>query len=297
MVNLTLEGIFTSGKKLLALISLILIGAGLFADFITNVVWFSRIDPWFMHGLGSCPGTYQSTAVCWFFSLVGLILIALLIIFYFFMKPLFEKITGRAGYTVITIATISCVVIISIISAIVASSYGLKETYSQDDSYYDDEVAVNKKCYEAMDIENSYEAMYYWALARNKLKSFDKWGQKFMEKIIIEKREYIDGEYIYTTKFTNYLCAEVGAPSLVFAIVQIFGLILFYYTLILNIVGAGSNDSINENDENISNQPREIEEQQQPQEQQQQQQQQEQEEENSEKVDERNEKIDETDSN
>lgn len=300
MVDLTLEGIFTGGKKLLALISLILIGAGLFADFITNVVWFSRIDPWFMHGLGSCHGTYQSTAVCWFFSLVGLILIALLIIFYFFMKPLFEKITGRAGYTVITIATISCVVIISIISAIVASSYGLKETYSIEDSYYGDEVAVNMKCYAYMDIENSLDAMVSWALARNKLKSFDKWGQKFMEKAIIEKRECIDdGEYeqcIYTTKYTNYLCAEVGAPSLVFAIVQIFGLILFYYTLILNIVGAGSNDSINENDENISNQPREIEEQQQPQEQQQQQQQQEQEEENREKVDESNEKIDETDS-
>lgn len=305
MVDLTLEGIFTGGKKLLALISLILIGAGLFADFITNVVWFSRIDPWFMHGLGSCPGTYQSTAVCWFFSLVGLILIALLIIFYFFMKPLFEKITGRAGYTVITIATISCVVIISIISAIVASSYGLRETYTIKDNIYGDEVAVNMKCYAYMDIESSYYAMISWAFARNKLNSFYKWMVKFSEKAVIEKEECIDdGDYqhcIDTTTYKNYLCAEVGAPSLVFAIVQIIGLILFYYTLILNIVGAGSNDSINENDENISNQPREIEEQQQEQEQPQQQQQQEQQqqqqqEENSEKVDESNEKIDENDS-
>ena len=97
MATFNLESIFTGGKKLFTLISLILIGAGLFADFITNVVWFSRIDPWFMHGSGSCPGTYQSTAVCWIFSLVGLILIALLIIFYFFMKPMFEKFAGTTG--------------------------------------------------------------------------------------------------------------------------------------------------------------------------------------------------------
>ena len=124
-----------------------------------------------------------------------------------------------------------------------------------------DDYAINNRCYADMDLDSSYA----WAVAHNKLNSYYKWKNKIWSKTIKETN-YCDGEYCYPVFiYTNYLCAAVGAPSLVFALVQIIGLALFYSSLVLSINGAGSDNSINENDENISNQPRGIEEQQQQQ--------------------------------
>ena len=271
MAIFNLNALFTGPKKNFILISLVILGIGLLADFITNVVWFSRIDPWYRYGSSSMKATYNSTCVCWFFSMIGLIAVAILLMSFFFIKNLFSKISEGTSTSILTIVVITVLSLISLISAFVSASYGLKEFYSKeyfsrinddDDDYgnYNIEVPMNYKCY-SYNEEEDYEQIAAYAFYKNKMNSYYKWQEKIGKKIY---KEYIytdeDGDRAYATKYTNYLCSEVGIPSLVFGIVQIIGLCLFYFIIITSLISSDSDKSINE-DDNQANSPIDVEEQ------------------------------------
>lgn len=259
MANFNLESIFSEQKKKLTLISLGLLGAGLLADFLTNVVWFSRINPWFRYGEYSLPNVYNATCVCWFFSLVGLIAVVALVICFLYVKKIFNMVSENSATSIIVIVTITILSLISLLAALVSAHYGLKEEYG----YMDYRDPVNYKCYkDFFEMDDELNSLRAYISLKNKYISYDKWENKIYRKIFKETtyKDY-DGEDHDTVKLTGYLCADVGAPSLVFALVQIFGLCLFYFVVITSICSEETNKSINEDDNpiNIEEQPKKIE--------------------------------------
>lgn len=241
-----LSDIFSSEKKILAFVGLGLIGAGVFADFITAIVWWSRIHPWLSHGTGDGKTVYSSLIACWVFALLCIIIIAVLLILAFFVKSIFEKISESSLLTIVCISIVGILSFVVAITAIIASSFALKNKtiHEYGESY-------NIKCYEYL-----YDpGVERWVDSQpeDELEDYYKWDSKIREKITKcvrwEYDEYEDYEYCEDREYTNYLCAEVGAPSLIFAIFQIIGIAIFIYVALPFIKGSGDAKSANENDE------------------------------------------------
>lgn len=221
-----LDSVINSDKKIIALVALALIGVGFLADFITTIVWFSRIHPVFTHSYSNGKKVYSAVTACWVLSLIGLIVFALLVVFALFVKNLFEKIAGSKMGSLACIAIIGCLALGVFISGVFASSYALKN-----EKYYGE----NFKCYGP---KGYFYIDEYWVETHE-----DEMAKlyKLAEKCKYEyNEEYDDYEEICTK--TDTLCAAVGAPTLVFGIILMIGVILFIVIAVPNL-----NDSDNGN--------------------------------------------------
>ena len=124
-MNINLQKLFNGEKKKLAAASIAFLFAGLLADFITTIIWWTRIHPWYGYSKGTSRTTENATISCWIFSLIGLIVLIAYILIGLLVKQLFAKISNGLVGRFCCIA-IGCISICSIISGIVASSFALK---------------------------------------------------------------------------------------------------------------------------------------------------------------------------
>ena len=85
--------IFTGSKKLLALLSIIFLGGGFIADFITTLFWWSKIHPWYGYNKGKSKMLEDSSLSCWVISLIGLLAMTTFIVIHLFIKTLSQKIS------------------------------------------------------------------------------------------------------------------------------------------------------------------------------------------------------------
>ena len=250
---MTLEAIFGSEKKILVIVSLIMIAAGVFADFIVDIVWWSRLHPWFAHAEKTGKTTYGSLTAAWVFCLVNIIILALIAIFKFFVQSVYEKIGENRLISIVVIGVVSVLSVVIAICSIIPSGYGLKNTK--------DERGFNYKC--MLYLDDGFQGVYkYFGKKYNKspedieyymnlfieeedldlpkdVRDFAKWFRKF----------YFNFYQMDPFKVTDYYCAAVGAPSLVFALVLLVGVILFLVVAvpILKDSSDGGNKSENEN--------------------------------------------------
>ena len=100
------------------------------------------------------------------------------------------------------------------------------------------------KCYKFFLFEGNDH--YFDFLKENNLEDkYWKWSDTVFDKAVHIYYEYDD----IVTTYTNYLCANVGAPTLIFAIFQIIGIILFIIALIATNKNENGENSENENEE------------------------------------------------
>ncbi|KAK8847270.1 hypothetical protein M9Y10_019856 [Tritrichomonas musculus] len=237
---MTLEAILGSEKKMIVLVSLIMIGAGILADFIVTIVWWSRLHPWFSHAAKSGKTVYSALIAAWVFCLISIIVLALLAVFKFFVQSIYEKIGENRLISIIVIAVVSVLSVVIFICTIIPAGFALKNQ-----NIYEDGEKYNFKCYEYVSegsigiyeyFISKYGYDYYETPEYN---DFIRWSEKLDSHVMTKNDEW-----------SNYLCAEVGAPALVFSLILLIGVILFFVVAIPVLKGssdAGGNNSENEN--------------------------------------------------
>ena len=222
-----LDNLF-SDKKTITVIAMIVIGVGLLGDFVASIVWWSRIQPWFSHGLKSGKTVYQCILACWVLSLVGLIAIIIFIIFTFFVSSICDSITGNTLILTICIVIVGAVSVGSIVSGAYGSSFAVKNPFDYAKKCYEDgdyenpdddciEEYLKNKC--VIYVSEGADGASQWAEKNGKEDDLRKWKEK----------------YIYTKN--KQLCGDVGIPTLVFALVQAIGIIIFIVAIVLAVTG------------------------------------------------------------
>lgn len=209
-----------SGKKTFTIIAMIILLVGLIGDFVTTIVWWNRIQPWFSHGKGDGLTVYQCLIACWVLSLIGVIVVAIFLIFTLFVSSICDSITGNSVVLIVCIALIGAVSVGSIVSGAYGGSYALKNPNIEDED-------EDNKC--AKYIASGIEGITNWLMNGHLDKAGD-W-QKFqidLQKKIIKD----DGSVDY-----GILCMDVGVTTLVFALVQCIAIILFIVDIIMSCTG------------------------------------------------------------
>ena len=193
------------------------------AVFITTVVWWSRIHPYFQHGYKTGKIVYISLEISWISTLLLIIyallhLLLSLIInnrlnrsFTLEMSVFYKKcskVLNRASLAI-------CVTLLLIvfISAIVASSYALKNKNRD---------GVSVKCLGY--IFDGLNGAKDWVTNQSleKQKDFKNW-----ESNLLEKAYGKDG------KVTNYYCLTVGLPIIIFSVIPFIVTVILFTLLSL----------------------------------------------------------------
>ena len=240
---MTLEAILGSEKKTIVIISVILIAAGVLADFIVDIVWWTRIHPWFSYGLKTAKTTYGSLTAAWVFCLVVIIILALMAIFKFFVQSIYEKIGENRLISIVVIGIVSVLSVVIAICSIIPSGYALKQ---------EKEDGANMKCFRYLAEGMGWVEEHFY-------KNYGKYSYEFNDEEDIPKEvlDYLEWEKKFfghalneeDEEITDYYCAAVGAPALVFALILLVGVVLFLVVAVPVLKGSsdGDNNSENEN--------------------------------------------------
>lgn len=252
---MTLEAILGSEKKMIVMVSLIMIAAGVLADFIVDIVWWSRLHPWFAHAEKTGKTTYGSLTAGWVFCLVAIIVLALIAIFKFFVQSLYEKIGENRLISIVVIGVVSVLSLVIVICSIIPSGYALKKKEIEGSNYkclmYTEEGVYGvckyfgKKYHidpdEVYSLLDAYAFDYgdfdFDLLPKDALK-FAKWYKKYTRHYYNEKKD----------KITDYYCAEVGAPALVFSLILLIGVVIFLVVAFPVLKGSSDGDNKSENE-------------------------------------------------
>ena len=226
---MSLDEMFNS-KKIFTIISMIVLLVGFIGDFVTGIVWWTRIQPWFSHGYNDSKTVYQCILACWVLSLIGLIALIVFIIFTFFVSSICDSIIGNTIVLIVCIAVIGAISVGSIITGSYGGSFGLKNPKFSEDGEDDEE---NNKCYKY--VNDGVEGAQDWLYSHpDKEDDYIKWYYDLL-KHMGENEDNDDLSF-------SYLCINVGIPTFVFALVQCVAIILFIVDIILscsNFAGVG----------------------------------------------------------
>lgn len=201
-----------NGFALFGLFMMIPIFCCLIATFISTIIWWLRIHPWFSHGYKSGKTVYISLMSCWISSLILFILFILC----FIVLCSVNKIRNNRLKITINIISIIIFIIFSLsssISGIVASCYALKNDKIDGKSI---------KCLKY--IMEGYQGANDWVTNQSitKQNNFKDWYSKMLTKA-----------YMKNGNVSNYYCIEIGIPTLIFSLIPI--AILLYILVILLI--------------------------------------------------------------
>lgn len=195
-------------KTTLKLILIIVLIVGLVGEFITTLIWWTKIKPWYLHGKGTVKTLYHSVYATWVISLIVIILLVLDLALLNKNESVDKIVNG-----------IYAVSIIPFITSAMCYTYS-----NQGLSKYVDDIAVDIKCYD--DLLDSLEYIEAWAELHGKKSDFNKWYKKTESKIIKYKS---NGEIDH---FTSYLCKTFGIPTLVFMCLVGVSMLFYSYTSI-----------------------------------------------------------------
>lgn len=189
-------------KKTLQLILLLI---GFIGAFITTIIWWSRIHPWFSHGKSNGKSVYQGLLACWILSLIGAAFTAFLLISNLCLENICNDILSKFYVIMIVLALEFGLSIGVIISGLYLSTYALKNPK------YGDEPNDNR-CLKY--ISGGFTGASLWAIQNNKINDYVKWSTD-----LAKNSQNDDGTY------NGYLCVNVGAPTLTFVIVLFIALV------------------------------------------------------------------------
>lgn len=234
---MVLNTLFNQKQRPVAIVSLIVLAVGLIGSFITTIVWWTRIDPWFGKGRGIYRIVYNNVTACWILTLIALVVLAVLVALDLFAKDTFEKLTGSIGGTIGCITVIGVFSLSGLITGAYASSYALDRYHFK---MADIEVVEEKLGEHLCD---GYFTVRFIELMEEKFMKDEKF-MKYYAKIATKA---------YDTKFWNplqgsmtpilksYMCETVGVPTLIFTMIIGISIIIFFYLIIISAY-KGSNE-------------------------------------------------------
>ncbi|KAK8835959.1 hypothetical protein M9Y10_040156 [Tritrichomonas musculus] len=206
---------FLSSDRKKASIAMIVIFVGLLADFIVTIVWWDRISiKYGIHAIKEGKLVWNSVVAAWVFSLVGAIFIGLFAVFALFDLPVCDSVTSNSMITMVLTIIGGCLSVASIVTCLIAASHGV-DTPTIEKLAKDPKKAEKNLCLKY--IFTLQAGVENWSEKNCQGEGKCKDLQKYFEKI--EKKS--------GNKKFSYFCKEVAIPTLVFAIVQFAGLILF----------------------------------------------------------------------
>lgn len=256
---MTIEAIFGGKCLCCSWTALIIFGAGLFAEVIINACWFSKYYPWMSAASGPVKYVYLCTIICTIFSILTLLLLALMVICFFAIKSCSRNACACVSLCIF----ISLFTLVSVITAFGAGVYGMAGTQAEEQLFgkcYDHifEQICNNVLDDVMSetFKSDYEKLYnylgwvidmlYSAVSFNSLKiPKDEYKEKYQMGWVLEilTGEAFDSknyfllaqisEFITTYgfgKLNNKYCASFYVPVIFFVLVEIIGYVWFLFT-------------------------------------------------------------------
>lgn len=178
--------------------------------FIISIVWWSRLHPWFSHGVRSGLIVYQALECSWISTICSLVSFTLFYLMYFkclncchkklfFRRKLkyFKVCELLFSNALVIISFIFC--LISFLSITVASAYALKR-WKKDGNSIKCLQYIFDGCIGAQD----------WVINQSSKKQndFNNWQSKMLEKA-----------HKKNGKINEYYCFQVGMPALIFSLI------------------------------------------------------------------------------
>lgn len=243
-----ISSVFEGSRSILVWVAIGLMGASLFVELVVTAYWWSYYHPFGIHYNYLVKATYICTLMCWIFSLIALLLLILIVVSYFVIKPLADS----DALSTLIVVIFSIFSIIACLFGIICGALGIIKpnyTYISGSTTY----KYDCKCYTQL-FSHADEAFDY-AYDNNKAKDYGEFMYKLLMKIVkdkevkdVTKEEFLEGmapifletnkdlarkafdEEMFELMSLNYnsnLCTSTGAPALVFAVILIVGLIVF----------------------------------------------------------------------
>lgn len=203
------DGMFSGCKKIFTLAAMCVILAGFIGCFITTITWWNRIQPYFAHGYDEGKTVYQCILACWVLSMIGMVILAILVIFTLCIHSMCEKITGNTIILIVCFILVGGISVGSIISGGYGASFALKNPTDKDNE--------DQKCSKYLST-GSAGILNYAKEHPDKYKDILDW--------LLDLKDHKEG----------YLCRDVGAPTMTFVLVQCVGLILFIVIIIMALI-------------------------------------------------------------
>lgn len=242
-----ISGIFNGRRFILAYIAIATIGIGLLGEIGVTVYWWSYYHPFSAHSQRTVLDTYLCTMMCWIFSIFSFILVILTLV-----SKFIDSISNNQC------ASTSIIVFMIILTSISCLLGGLTGCLGFSTTYFEfcassECTKQNMKCYNTW-VDSLHKKLFEYAHNNHKGKEYGEWIYKMTKKIVndsdkvddleedlvtgveyaVEKNSIDDFsslvDKIYYSDyavFNDSLCKTVGIPTLLFAIVELIGLILF----------------------------------------------------------------------
>lgn len=196
--------------KNLFLIALSTLLIGFCGDFISAIIWWNRLHPWFSHGIDEGKTVYKCLILCWILSLVGIIFNAFLLSVFLFTNSIFDFILKKKIILAVLIFLVGCTSIGSIIFGIHGSTFALRNPSEKGNE--------EQKC-----------AKYKW----KGYLGASMWVSRHQDKY----REYqIFFDKLFNNLSEGYLCRDVGVSTLFFALIQCCSIVFSIILLILSLI-------------------------------------------------------------
>lgn len=187
-------------------IELILLLIGYVGIFITTVIWWSRLYPWFGHGKKDGKSVYQSLYACWILALIGGCFTGFLLISNVCIEKICLPMVNKFHILMVIFALESCLSLGVIISGLYEVTFALKNPKFGDN-------LNDNRCLKY--IANGFTGASLWAIQNHKIEDYVKWSNDLAKHSQNENGVY-----------NGYLCVNVGASTLTFVIVHFIALVV-----------------------------------------------------------------------
>lgn len=234
---------FEGSRSILMWIATGVMGASLIVELVVTAYWWSFYHPFAIHYNPIVMIIYIATIFCWIFALVSLVLLILMVVSHFFIKPIADS----SVISTLIVAFYSIFAIIVCLFGLISGVFGL---INFDYTHYEGNVEMKYKCKCLTFLFHNTYRPYNYAYDKKKYKDYADMIYKILKKTMKGAKD-LTKEYIYTAfmpyfagpknedafeeemmglmepEYNSNLCSSTGAPALVFAIVLMVGLILF----------------------------------------------------------------------
>lgn len=122
---MVLETIISSKYRIVTIVTLAILAAGLLGQTISSAIWWSRMQPWFGYGRGYYRVVYNCVFACFILSLVGFVVMVIVGAINIFAKELYAKLTGSLLGTTLVITIVGACALAGLIPGAYGASWAV----------------------------------------------------------------------------------------------------------------------------------------------------------------------------
>ncbi|KAK8892344.1 hypothetical protein M9Y10_029570 [Tritrichomonas musculus] len=230
---------FDGSRSLLMWIATGAMGASLFVELVVTAYWWSFYHPFAIHYNPIVMILYLATTFCWVFALVSLVLLILMVVSHFFIKPIADS--SAISTLIVVFYTIFAIIVC--LFGLISGVFGLLNL-----EFTIGDIKYKSKCLTML--FHLTNRPYNYAYDNNKAEDYGNMIYKILKKTLKNTDGFTKESFFYEfapfflgekqaeefetqmsnnalREYNSNLCSATGAPALVFAIILMVGLILF----------------------------------------------------------------------